>query len=183
MKQRTRSAAALVTTSLLAGGGIATAVTGLSHPPSAVTSTVGTTGTPSDPALSTAVHELLTRSQDLHRQLAVARQQLVVVDKRLHHQRQLARKLADAPVRTVHAATGSAQTAAGTAAGPTGTAVGGTPSTHATTRASSAPSSSTPHVHATTRASGGPRSAPTVHTTTRASGGRGHDDEGGGGDD
>ena len=149
MKQKTRSAAALLGMSLLAGGGIAATVTGLGSPaPAPATSAAAPAG--SDAALAAAVHDLLARSQALHGRLVNTRHELRALDHRLHRQRTLAQHHAAAPVAVPPAPAAPAHVAAG------------------------AP----PSVHTTTRASGS-FVAPNVHTTTRASAAAGDDGEGG----
>ncbi len=179
MKQKTRSAAALVSTSLLAGGGIAAAVTGFGQP-APVPATTTASAPSSDAALGAAVHELLSRSRQLHGRLTSTRHELHVLDRRLHHQQALAQHIAAAPppapaVRpqattplppSVHTTTRAS------------TSTGAAPKVHTTTRASTS-TGAAPKVHTTTRASGA--GGPGVHTTTRASAVGGEHE--GGGDD
>jgi len=193
VKQTTRSAAALVSTSLIAGGGIAAAVTGLGHQaPAPATSTASPAP---DAALSAAVRELLDRSQALHGRLTTTRHELRVLDRRVQHQRLVAEHLAATPPQAPRAA---APAPAPAAEPPTHTTTGASsasaaPKVHTSTRASSATaapkvhtstraSSATaaPKVHTSTRASGS--AGPAVHATTRASGAAGGEREGGGDD-
>ena len=178
MKQTTRSAAALVSTSLIAGGGIAAAVTGLGHQaPAPATSTASPAP---DAALSAAVRELLDRSQALHGRLTTTRHELRVLDRRVQHQRLVAEHLAATPPQAPRAA---APAPAPAAEPPTHTTTGASsasaaPKVHTSTRASSA--TAAPKVHTSTRASGS--AGPAVHATTRASGAAGGEREGGGDD-
>lgn len=174
MKRTTRSAAALVSTTVLAGAGIAAAVTGVSGPSApAASSAQARPASASDPALSAAVQQLLARSAALHDRLDVTHHQLRVLDHRLHLEHQAAARLARRPAMS-GAGTAPAQSPAALQA----SAAAGV---HTTTRAS-ASAGGGPRVHTTTRASGG-GGRPGVHTTTRASAGggeheseRGHDD-------
>ena len=179
MKRTTRSAATLVSTTVLAGAGIAAAVTGVSGPASTAASTGSASPASSpDPALSAAVQELLARSAALHDRLDVTHQQLRVLDHRLHVERRLAERLArqPAPPRAGAAAQSSPALQGASVPGlhtTTGASASTGPSVHATTRASG---SGAPQVHATTRASGA--GSPGVHTSTRASAGHEHESEG-----
>jgi hypothetical protein len=97
VKQRTRTVAAVVTTSLLAGGGLAATVTGLTQPaPQVMKSDAGKPGVEASQqaALSAALDELVSRNREVHRQVTSARRQLRRVDLRLSHERKVAELLA-----------------------------------------------------------------------------------------
>jgi hypothetical protein len=192
VKQRTRTVAAVVTTSLLAGGGLAATVTGLTQPaPQVMKSDAGKPGVEASQqaALAAALDELVSRNREVHRQVTSARRQLRRVDLRLSHERKVVERLAVTRSGT------QALPAVPAATPPRSASRAPAPVTHSTTRASGSgrsmyASETTPRVHATTRASGAAHHAgahaarPKVHTTTRASGSkavnhheREHDDD------
>lgn len=182
MKRATRSAAAVLGTTVLAGAGIAAAVTGVSGPSTPETPARSASSAASaEPALSAAVQELLNRSAALHDRLDATHHQLHVLDRRLHHERQLTERLVrQRAARSAKSAVGqvlpgtSVATTPGVHTSTRASGIASRPGVHATTRASGAGAAS---VHTTTRASGS--SAPGVHTTTRASAGHGDDHESG----
>lgn len=179
MKRATRSAAALMSTTALAGAGIAAAVTGVSGSPTPATPSSSTSSaSTAEPALSAAVQELLNRSAALHDRLDTAHRQLRVLDRRLRQERRLTERQARHPAATSTRTTAGPQgrvpaaTVPGVHASTRASGAGTTPGVHTTTRASGG---GTPSLHATTRASGG--GAPAVHTSTRASAAHGDDHE------
>ena len=170
MKYSTRSAAALVTTGLLAGGGLVAAVTGLAQDSSVSTGGAASQArhldTSADPALSAAVRDMLRRGQTMHARLLVTRHQLSQLNKRLEHQHELVQTPGRLPGEAVRPAGWAPQGQAGYPAVA--------PSVHTSTGASgsTSPSSSRPSTHTTTGASGSTATAgrPLTHTTTGASG-------------
>ena len=197
MKQPTRSAAALVTTSLLAGGGIVAAVTGLTPDNSAgatADSPQVRRAASTDPELAAAVRDLMRRSETVHARVLAARHELRDLDRKLDHQRGLARHVVGAAVagRRVASAAQAPSAASGWAGASAQAPAASSPSVHTTTGASGSSTTSSaasaPSVHTTTGASGAggtnassSSSAPQVHTTTGASGGGGTGSGTGGG--
>lgn len=158
MKHSVRSAAAVITASVLGGAGMAAAAGGFIHPDSgSATNGQSAVGGPSESAALGAVNDLVSGTSALDTRLADARRELAREVRLLQHQRSLA--------KAGHSA---------------GMLAGGVVSSPLQGTGVSSPVSTPPPAHTTTGASG--TGAPPTHTRTGASGsgsGQGGDGEGG----
>jgi hypothetical protein len=164
VKHAHRSAAAILTASLLGGvGAVAASELGASDTTTAAVDEQPAVRRPDEAAAQGIIHTLVDRTGKLDQALATARSDLAREMHVLRHQRDLANAARASSLPSAAVAGSSPQ---GTSTGP------------------AAPLSAPP-THVSTRASGS--TAPSTHTSTRASGGRtgsGQGDDGeGGGDD